>query len=375
METQQQGVTRRLILESGLAAVAAGFLGTGNEVHAQHARPTTGRGDTHPGIRSIDVHAHYYSQAYFDLFNSDGKRFNADFRSTDQGFYYKTPNGSNGPYAAKWIDLKQRISDMDQQGLAMQVLSLTAPMVYWGDADLSHKLSTAWNDGASNAHLAYPDRILGFCVLPMLYSNHAIDELNRASKLPGIRGVGLGTNIDHRDLDDPIFEPVWSRIEQLDFPVFLHAVQTIGGERLRPFYLGNFLGNPFDTAIAASHLIFGGVLDRYPKLRFILPYAGGAFPILIGRIDHGWRVRPETKHLPKAPSSYLDRFYFDTIAHSKPIMEFLISEVGVERIVLGSDYAADMGYENPIAFLEQISLSRAQREMILGGTASKLLKL
>jgi len=98
-------------------------------------------------------------------------------------------------------------------------------------------------------------------------------------------------------------------------------------------------------------------------------------PILIGRIDHGWQVRPETKHLQKAPSTYLRRFTYDTIAHSKPIMEFVISEVGADRVMIGSDYCADMGYERPLQFLDQISLTSEQRKMILGGTAVKLLKL
>ena len=243
------------------------------------------------------------------------------------------------------------------------------------DAELDHKLAAAWNDATSAAHQAYPTRLVGFCTLPMLYPDVAIEELNRASKLPGIRGVYVGTNINGKDLSDPLFEPIWTRIEELDLPIFLHPIQPIGGERLRKFYLSNMLGNPIDSTIAACHLIFGGVLDRHPKLRVGLPHGGGALLMLIGRVDHGWHVSPEVKQLPKAPSAYLDRFFYDTIVHSKQIMEFVISTVGAERVMLGSDYCFDMGYERPIQFLEQINLSSAQRKMILGGTAAKLLKL
>jgi aminocarboxymuconate-semialdehyde decarboxylase len=185
----------------------------------------------------------------------------------------------------------------------------------------------------------------------------------------------VGTNINGKDLSEPLFEPIWTRIEELDLPVFLHPIQPIGGERLRKFYLSNMLGNPIDSTIAACHLIFGGVLDRHPKLRVGLPHGGGALLMLIGRVDHGWHVSPEVKQLPKAPSAYLDRFFYDTIVHSKQIMEFVISTVGAERVMLGSDYCFDMGYERPVQFLEQINLSSAQRKMILGGTAAKLLKL
>ncbi|HVB35507.1 MAG TPA: amidohydrolase family protein [Patescibacteria group bacterium] len=275
------------------------------------------------------------------------------------------------------MDLKERIAAMDEDGVAVQAISLTSPMAYWGDADLSSALCKAWNDSASAAHQAYPSRLAAFLTLPMLYPSRALDELNRASQLPGMRGVYLGTNIDEHELNDPMFEPVFARIEELDLPVFTHPVQTVGGKRMKPFYLVNLLGNPFDTAIAACHLVFGGVLDRHPKLQINLAHGGGALPILIGRIDHGWKVRPELQglNLRQPPSAYLQRFTYDTIVHSKDIMQFVIQEVGVERIMLGSDYCFDMGYSRPVQFVEQLELSRAQRKMILGGNAARLLKL
>jgi aminocarboxymuconate-semialdehyde decarboxylase len=371
-------LSRRRVLQAGLAAAAAGAMGGVSDAFAEsQAQGAEGQGMNASGVRTVDIHSHYYPEAYLNVFNEDGKRFNAEYRMTDQGFFYKTPNSPNaaGPLATKFVNLKQRIADMDQQGVAVQALSLTAPMVYWGDAELDQKLATAWNDAASAAHQAYATRLVGFCTLPMLYPNHAIEELNRASKLPGIRGVYVGTNINGKDLSDPLFEPIWTRIEELDLPVFLHPIQPIGGERLRKFYLTNMLGNPIDSTIAACHLIFGGVLDRHPKLRIGLPHGGGALLMLIGRVDHGWQVSPEIKQLPKAPSAYLDRFFYDTIVHSKQVMEFVISTVGAERVMIGSDYCFEMGYERPIQFLEQINLTSAQRKMILGGTAAKLLKL
>jgi aminocarboxymuconate-semialdehyde decarboxylase len=190
-----------------------------------------------------------------------------------------------------------------------------------------------------------------------------------------MRGVYLGTNIGTHDLDDPLFEPILSRIEELGLPIFLHPVEPIGGDRLKSFFLSNLIGNPVDTAIAACHLIFGGVLDRHPKLQVSLPHAGGVLPILVGRIDQGWRTRADLKHLPQAPSAYLKRFTYDTIAHSKVVMDYVIQQVGVERIMMGSDYCFAMGYEKPVQFLDEINLDAEQRRMILGGNAARLLKL
>jgi aminocarboxymuconate-semialdehyde decarboxylase len=266
---------------------------------------------------------------------------------------------------------------MDAQGTAMQALSLTGPMAHWGDEETSHKLALAWNDGASAAHLQYPTRLVGLMALPMLFPDRAINELNRASKLPGLRGVYMGTNINHLDLDDPLFEPIFAQIEMLDLPIFLHPLQALGGQRTTPFYLSNILSFPFDTAIAACHLIFGGVLDRHPALQFTLPHGGGVLLMLMGRIDHASMVRPEiqTLQLPHFPSRYLERFTFDTLVHSKSVMEFVISEVGAERIMVGSDYCLDMGYERPLHLLDQINIPSAQRKMILRGNATRILKL
>jgi aminocarboxymuconate-semialdehyde decarboxylase len=357
-------LSRRQLLAGGVATAATGLRPA--QVLAQAANA---------GVPSIDIHAHYFPQAYFDIFNAQGKRFNAEFHSDGEHFAFKTPAGSNRDLPMKFIDLKQRLAEMDQMGVQVQALSLTSPMVYWGDADTNHQLATTWNDGAIAAHRAYPNRLLVLATLPMLDKDRAIDELNRVSQQPGVRGIYMGTNINGNDLDDPMFAPILARIEALDLPIFLHPLQTIGGKRLAGYHLAITLGNPMDTAVAASRLIFGGVLDRHPKLQVNLPHAGGALPILMGRIDRGWKVREENRNLAQAPSTYLRRFTYDTIAHSKPIMEFIISMVGADRVMIGSDYCYDMGYEQPVKFVDQLALTPEERKMILGATAAKVLKL
>ena len=373
-------ISRRQILQAGIAAGAAVAAGTPADLFAQNQSESISKNKEAlraTGARAIDIHAHYYPQSFLDLIAEEGKRFKAEYHMTADGFYLDSPAGSIGPLPMRIIDLKQRLADMDAQGVSVQAISLTTPMVNWADANLSLKLSRTWNDAASEAHKAYPMRLVALMILPMLDPDRAIDELNRAAKLPGIRGVYMGTNINNRDLDDPLFEPIFAKIEQLGLPVFLHPLQTVGGERTKPWYLSNLLGNPFEAAIAGCHLIFGGVLDRHPKLQICLPHGGGALPMLIGRVDHGAQVRSEIKplHLAQPPSAYMQRFTYDTIVHSKSVMEFLIQEVGAEHIMLGSDYCFDMGYERPVEFLERVNISSSKRKMILGQNAAKLLKL
>lgn len=326
--------------------------------------------------RAIDIHAHYFPQTYLDILaETEARRAGADYIEGPEGFTAVGGGTRNGPLPRKFIDLAARLADMDRTGVAVEALSLTTPMLYWADAGLSLRLARAFNDAASAAHLAYPVRFVGLLALPMLYPDQAIAELDRAHRLPGIRGVYLGTNIEGRDLDDPLFAPIFARIEALGLPVFLHPVKPLPTERLKPFYLGNLLGNPFDTAIAASHLIFGGVLDRHPQLEVNLPHAGGALPILIGRLDHGRLVRQEARHLALPPSAYLRRFTYDTISHSAPIMHFVISQVGADRVMLGSDYCFDMGYDDPVASLAALDLAPRDHELILAGNAARVLKL
>jgi aminocarboxymuconate-semialdehyde decarboxylase len=341
---------------------------------APHTLEGTSSDATPRRKQGVDVHAHYYPQAYLDVL-AEGKAFGGNYESGPRGYMLTAPGFSGGPFPAKFTDLTLRLADMDAQGVRVHALSLTRPMPYFGRPDYAARLARAFNDAANAAHLQYPDRFVGLAALPMSDRDAAIDELNRSAKLPGIRGVYLGCNIEGRDFSDPEFLPVFQRMEALDLPLFLHPNGAVGGKRFDPYYLANILGNPFDTTIAACHLIYGGVMDKCPKLEICLPHAGGAMPMLIGRMDHGYAVRPDVPALPRPPSEYLRRFTYDTIGHDARVVRFLISEVGADRVMLGSDYCLDMGYLKPVQDLDVLNLPPRDRDAILFGTASRMLKL
>ena len=152
-------------------------------------------------------------------------------------------------------------------------------------------------------------------------------------------------------------------------------MDTIGRERTTRYYLKNLLGNPYDTGVAAAHLIFGGVMDAFPRLEVNLPHAGGTFPWLIGRLDHGTKVRAELKHMKRKPSDYLRRFTYDTIGHDDRINAALVKLVGADRVTLGSDYCFDMGLTDPVATVERLNLPADEKNLIKGTTAARLLRL
>ncbi|MGH8632809.1 MAG: amidohydrolase family protein [Burkholderiales bacterium] len=328
-------------------------------------------------LRTIDTHAHYFPEPYLKLVADHGPRCGASV-STDLsgarfiqvGLLLRT-----GPITSEFYDLNDRLKTMNKIGVGMHALSLTQPMVYWADDELGLRLCVAFNDAVSEAHRRHPDRFIGFACLPFQNPNLALEEVERVARLPGIRGIYMATAVRDRELSDRSFFPVYERIADLGLPIFLHPMM-INNERLKQYYLVNLLGNPFDTAIAASHLIFGGVLDAFPKLEVSLPHAGGALPILRGRLDRGFEIRGECKVIARPPSEYLRRFTYDTIAYSEAIMEDLVGLVGAERIMMGSDYCFDIAYNDPVKIvLGMKSLSEAQRQQVLWGNAARLLRL
>ena len=324
----------------------------------------------------IDTHAHWYPRQWVELLASEGGRNNATIGKNERGQVTFAVPEMKQNFQATYIELGLRLKMMDYARVDIHALSLTSPMVYWAPPEFGLKLSQVFNDACAAAHLKYPNRFIGMAMVPMQAPELAVQEVERAAKLPGIRGVYMATHVNGKNLEDKSLWPVYQRCEALELPIFLHPVNPVGAERMQGYHLRNFLGNPYETGIAAASLMFGGVMDAFPKLDVMLPHAGGTFPNLIGRMDHGTTVRAECKHMAKPPSSYLRRFHYDTITHGDQILVNLIRQVGADRVVLGSDCPADMSYTRPVDVIERLSeLSSGERDSILSGNAARLLKL
>ncbi|HYA46730.1 MAG TPA: amidohydrolase family protein [Burkholderiales bacterium] len=324
---------------------------------------------------AIDVHAHYFPQAFLDLVEKHGPAHGFEYRMVEgKGPQFKHGHLTTGPVGPKFVDLDARLAAMDEQEVQVHALSLSQPMVYWGDKDLAKRLAETYNDALARAHERNPKRLIGLATLPMHEPALAVEEVERAARLPGIRGFYIATQVRGKDLSDAAFLPVYERIDATGLPLFLHPVEVIGPERLGAYYLTNLLGNPFESAIAAAHLIFGGVLDRFPRLVICLPHSGGAFPWLVGRLNRGWEKRADLKHVRQSPVEYLRRFYYDTVGYSDHVLEYLVKVIGADRVLMGSDYCFPIAYEQPVkVVIDHPALDAKAKQSILEVNARRLL--
>ena len=329
-------------------------------------------------MRITDVHAHWFAPEWVALLEREAPANGAKIARNDKGHASLQIPGVAlvSSFPPDMVDLATVLENMRSARVDARLFSLTNPMVNWAPPEFGLKLARAWNDACSRAHERNPERFFGAITLPMQAPALAVAELERAAQLPGMRAVYMAMHINGQNLDQEAFWPVYEKIEALGLPLCLHPVNPCCIERLRSFHMRNLVGNPHESAIAAGDLIFGGVLDDFPKLEVVLPHAGGSFPWLIGRFDNGVATRKrELGHMTQPASRYLRRFYYDTISHQPQLMRYLIEMVGADRIVLGSDYNMDAGYSDPVAFAESIpGLTGEERDLILGRNAARLLR-
>lgn len=278
--------------------------------------------------------------------------------------------------AGAW-DVERRLADMDRSRVDVQALSVV-PFCF--RYDLEPELGAAWaralNEDIATVVSDHPDRFAGLATLPMQDPGRAAAELRWAMRDAGFRGASIGTNVAGRDLDDPALEPVWTAAEELGAFVFVHPERVAAAERLGRYYLINLLGNPLDTSIAIASVVFGGVLERHPRLVLCFAHGGGFVPYQRGRLVHGWRLRPEPRErLRGSPEDGLRAIYFDTILHSPDALSFLVRVAGGDRVLLGSDYPFDMGPARPVDAVEEAVGDGPDRGLVLGRTAARLLRI
>jgi aminocarboxymuconate-semialdehyde decarboxylase len=329
-----------------------------------------------PNPFAIDAHAHILTEETMTLLAKETPAVAPSLKAMDDGNYELTIAGvPYRPFPLGGFDIEQRFKDMKASDVDMQVLSNTPQtFLYNQDAGLTTAASVVQNDQIAKHIRDHPRSFYGLATLPMQAPKAAADELERAIGTLGLKGMQIGSNINGKNLDEPELEPVWQVAIEHNAFCMVHPNNVAGAERLRNYYLQNLIGNPLDTTIAAACLVFGGVIERFPNIRFFMVHGGGFAPYQAGRWQHGWQVRPEPqKHLKQPPAETIRTLYWDTILHGRPQLEFLVEEFGAAHIMLGSDYPYDMGTFECARQVKALSVPELDKLAILNGLAQKLL--
>jgi len=328
----------------------------------------------------VDIHCHYLNQdaaAKVAPLNPAQHEAQIQFANALTREVNQKQMKDRGP---KLSDIELRLKEMDRMGIDVQAVSPSPNQTYyWTDPGLGAELARMVNDRIAGIVGKWPDRFVGMGTVPLQDAGLAVAELDRCVKRLGLRGIEVNGNVNGMDLTDAHLglEKFFARAEELDVLLFMHPTGFTQGERLRDHYFNNVIGNPLETTVAASHLIFDGVIDRHPRLKIVLPHGGGYLAHYWARMDHAWRARPDCRSvIKKKPSSYLEKFYFDTIVFDRGMLAHLVERFGADHVLLGTDYPYDMGVEQPVEFIGGTpGLSAADKNRIMGGNAARLLKI
>ena len=344
---------------------------------APHSSATTGIVKSRKrGSLKVDIHCHYLN-----------REVAAKVAQLNPGQYEPSVQFANAHTrevnlkliknrASMLSDVEVRLKHMD--GIDIQAVS-PAPnqTYYWTDPGMGAELARAVNERLAEIVAGRPDRFVALGTVPLQDPGLAVSELEYAVRKLGLRGVEINPSVNGMDLTDSrlSLERFFSKAQDLNAVIFMHPIGFTQGERLMDHYFNNVIGNPLETTVAASHLIFDGVMERHPKLKIVLPHAGGYLAHYWARMDHAHKARPDCRvSIRKRPSSYLEKFYFDTITFDPGMLKHLIERFGAEHVLLGTDYPYDMGVEDPVGFIKKVpGLSAASRNRIMGGNAARLL--
>ena len=272
---------------------------------------------------------------------------------------------------------ERRMEQCDHQHVHVQVLS-TIPVMfsYWAKPQDALDLSMFLNDHIAEIVEKYPRRFVGLGTIPMQAPELAIRELERCAKI-GLKGVQIGSHVEDMNLDRPELFPVFQACEELDMAVFVHPWDMMAKDKMTKYWLPWLVGMPAESSLAICSMIFGGVFERLPNLRTAFAHGGGSFPSTIGRIEHGFNVRPDLVAIDNKvnPRDYLGKFYFDSLVHDPAMLDYLMDLVGPEKIALGTDYPFPLGELEPGKLIHSMDYSSETKAQLLHGSALSWLKM
>lgn len=326
---------------------------------------------------NIDIHSHVIPKRIVDAMAADPRRFQARVESAgnarkvvhDQGYVYSL--------SPEFHMAEAKLESMDRKGIDISVISPAPPMFYyWADADLALEAARLVNDGVADMVAESPGRLRGMATVPMQHPDAAVAELERVVREYGFKAVEIGTSIEGVQLAEQRFRPLLRRAAELGAFVFAHPYYVGSKAGLEDYYLTNLIGNPLDTTVMLSHLMFSGALDELPELKLVLAHGGGFAPYQIGRLVHGHKIRSETNAKSKSsPEDLLKRIYFDSLVFDPKALRYLVDLVGADHICIGTDSPFDMADTDPRGTIANVpGITPHETACMCCGTALKLLR-
>jgi aminocarboxymuconate-semialdehyde decarboxylase len=345
----------------------------GDVARGGKARPPRG-GRRHP---CIDVHCHVHYPPADEMAKSVYRRDNEPAARFSSELSRVTNQKQMDNVRVCLTSVEQRLEDMDKMGVDVQAISASPfQFMYALDPELGRKTARATNENLAEIVQKHPRRFVALANVPLQAPAAAAAELEYCVKRLGFRGVEIGTNVAGEEVSRGR-DAFWAKVQELDVLVFMHPNGFTGGERLADHYFINVIGNPLDSTVAVGHLVFDGVLERFPRLKIVVAHGGGYVAHYPARMDHAWRARPDTRTvLKQAPRRSLAKLYFDTIVFDDKQLQHLVNLWGADHVVVGTDYPYDMGWYDPRGSVDGCDfLNDADRAKILGLNAARLLKI
>ena len=323
---------------------------------------------------TIDFHNHYYPPEYLDAIKAGPSRVRIDY-DQDQNPRLHYP-GDYNILVPGHRDLDYREGVLRKHGVDKQLLTFTTPGVHFEDPLAAVTLARAINDAFAREVKARK-RFAALATLPLNDAAAAVTELERAMKELGLPGAMVFSNVNGTPLADPAYEPLWKKADELDAVIYIHPAHPASVQAMEEYWLTALVGFLFDTTLAAAHLVFAGVPERYPRIKWALTHMGGALPYLAERCDRGFEAFADCRrNISRPPSTYFKQFYYDTVNFNPDAIDFAIRFAGTEHILAGSDYPHQIGsIPKMLDALSRVNVTNAELRMILGGNAAKLLKL
>lgn len=322
-----------------------------------------------------DVHAHLWLDTVEQLVA--GQPGHDEYRALEQrrtGAASAAVNAEQAQLGRPLLtDIEARLAAMDDAGVDAQLVSIVPTQYHnWTDRALAADVAAMTNTAVAEHCALAPERLAGLGVVPLQHPDLAVKALEDAVRGHGLKGIELSSHAPGVELSDPRLDPLWTRAVELDAVVFVHPWGCTLDERLDQWYLSNIVGQPVEHAVALSHLIFGGVLDRVPGLRLLVAHGGGYLPVFLGRADHAWQHRLDARRCAEPPSAYLHRLWFDSLVHTPESLRALVAAVGESQVLLGSDYPFDMGVADPVDRVRAAGLGDTATAAVLSGNAERL---